>query len=98
MLTAGQYRVLDYETLTGNYSDLAVALRFALRVFGAATGLKICMAISAFGNVLAVTYTASKGGSTLWKSHVVADRLQSSSQSLSSGSYRSGGIFKPTNN
>ncbi|KAF1925388.1 uncharacterized protein M421DRAFT_423716 [Didymella exigua CBS 183.55] len=60
LVTVAIYRVLSYEDLTGPHSDLAVALKFAPKVFGGATGLKICMAISAFGNVLAVTYTASK--------------------------------------
>lgn len=60
-LTFYQYRVLGYATLTGPNSDLAVALEFAPKVFGASTAFKICMAMSAFGNVLAVTYTAAKG-------------------------------------
>ncbi|KAF2624273.1 amino acid transporter [Macroventuria anomochaeta] len=60
LVTVAIYRVLGYEDLTGPHSDLAVALKFAPKVFGGATGLKVCMAISAFGNVLAVTYTASK--------------------------------------
>lgn len=55
--------MLDYDTLTGLHSDIAVALSFAPKVFGAGTAFKVCMAISAFGNVLAVTYTASKGES-----------------------------------
>ncbi|KAJ4330121.1 hypothetical protein N0V87_010285 [Didymella glomerata] len=42
------------------YSDLAVATKFAPKVFGAPMGLKVCMALSAFGNIIAVTYTASK--------------------------------------
>jgi hypothetical protein len=61
VLTKRQYRVLGYDDLTGRHSDLAVALKFAPKVFGAATGLKICMALSALGNIVAVTYTASKG-------------------------------------
>ncbi|CAO2656259.1 Nn.00g050620.m01.CDS01 [Neocucurbitaria sp. VM-36] len=60
LVTVALYRVLDYELLTGPNSDLAAALQFAPRVFGASTAFKICMAISALGNVLAVTYTASK--------------------------------------
>ncbi|KAF2129907.1 hypothetical protein P153DRAFT_315302 [Dothidotthia symphoricarpi CBS 119687] len=60
MVNVALYRVLDYETLTGPNSDLAVALQFAPRVFGASTAFKICMSISAFGNVLAVTYTSAK--------------------------------------
>jgi hypothetical protein len=62
-LTVMQYRVLSYEDLTNSHSDLAVALKFAPKVFKATTGLKICMAISAFGNIVAVTYTAAKGKS-----------------------------------
>jgi hypothetical protein len=61
LLTDDQYRVLGYDELTGPHSDIAVALKFAPEVFASANGLKVCMAISAFGNVLAVTYTASKG-------------------------------------
>lgn len=61
VLTDDQYRVLGYNDLTGPHSDLAVVLKFAPRVFGGSIGLKICMAISALGNILAVTYTASKG-------------------------------------
>lgn len=61
LLTENQYRVLDYKDLTGPHADLAVVLKFAPRVFGGSIGLKVCMAISAFGNILAVTYTASKG-------------------------------------
>ncbi|KAL6707409.1 hypothetical protein ACN47E_004188 [Coniothyrium glycines] len=60
LVTLALYNVLDYDTLTGPNSDLTAALKFGPRVFGNATALKICMAISAFGNVLAVTYTASK--------------------------------------
>lgn len=60
LVTVALYRVLDYDTLTGPNSDLAVALKFAPKVFGASTAFKICMALSAFGNVIAVTYTASK--------------------------------------
>jgi amino acid transporter len=60
LVTVALYRVLDYDTLTGPNSDLAAAIHFAPRVFGVSTAFKICMAISAFGNVLAVTYTASK--------------------------------------
>jgi hypothetical protein len=41
-------------------SDLAAAIHFAPRAFVASTAFKICMAMSAFGTVLAVTYTASK--------------------------------------
>jgi hypothetical protein len=61
LLTDDQYRVLGYDELTGPHADIAVALKFAPKVFASATGLKVCMAISAFGNVLAVTYTSSKG-------------------------------------
>jgi amino acid transporter len=60
LVTVALYRVLDYDTLTGPNSDLAAAIHFAPRVFGASTAFKICMAMSAFGNILAVTYTASK--------------------------------------
>ncbi|KAF2730347.1 hypothetical protein EJ04DRAFT_567848 [Polyplosphaeria fusca] len=64
-VTVAYYRVLDYATITGNYSDLGVALHFAPKVFKSALALKICIAISALGNVLAVTYTSAKVKQTI---------------------------------
>ncbi|KAH6619040.1 hypothetical protein C7974DRAFT_379152 [Boeremia exigua] len=60
LVTLAIYRVLGYEDLTGPHSDLAVALILAPRIFGSATGIKICTAISALGKVLAGAYTATK--------------------------------------
>ncbi|OAL51370.1 hypothetical protein IQ07DRAFT_643463 [Pyrenochaeta sp. DS3sAY3a] len=60
LVTVTLYHVLPFEKLTGPNSDLVASLQFAPLVFGASTAFKICIALSAFGNVLAVTYTASK--------------------------------------
>ncbi|KAF1839684.1 hypothetical protein BDW02DRAFT_463319, partial [Decorospora gaudefroyi] len=60
LVTVASYNVLDYDTLTGPNNDLVTATRFAPRVFGALGGFEICIAMSAFGNIVAVTYTASK--------------------------------------
>lgn len=65
LVAVAYYRVLDYATITGTQSDLGVALYFAPKVFGSALGLKICLAIAAFGNVLAVTYTSAKVKQTI---------------------------------
>ncbi|KAF2111931.1 amino acid permease-domain-containing protein [Lophiotrema nucula] len=65
LVAVAYYKVLDYATITGTQSDLGVALYFAPKVFGSALGLKICLAIAAFGNVLAVTYTSAKVKQTI---------------------------------
>ncbi|ORY06761.1 amino acid permease-domain-containing protein [Clohesyomyces aquaticus] len=60
LVTLAYYTVLDYDTITDNHSDLGLVLHFAPKVFGNTRALKICIALSAFGNILAVTYTSSK--------------------------------------
>ncbi|KAF2191180.1 hypothetical protein K469DRAFT_696908 [Zopfia rhizophila CBS 207.26] len=55
------YMVLDYDTILTDKSDLGVALYFAPKVFfGNSLPLKVCITISALGNVLVVAYTFSK--------------------------------------
>ncbi|KAF2474440.1 uncharacterized protein BDR25DRAFT_122014 [Lindgomyces ingoldianus] len=65
LVSLAYYKVLDYKTITGGQSDLGAALYFAPKVFGSSFGMKICLAISAFGNVVAITYTASKVKQTI---------------------------------
>ncbi|KAF2184651.1 hypothetical protein K469DRAFT_688646 [Zopfia rhizophila CBS 207.26] len=60
-LFPSEYMVLDSDTITDKHPDLGMVLYFAPKVFGSSLGMKVCLAISAFGNVLAVTYTVSKG-------------------------------------
>ncbi|KAF2795499.1 hypothetical protein K505DRAFT_336004 [Melanomma pulvis-pyrius CBS 109.77] len=60
LVTIAYYLVLDYDSITDKRSDLGMALYFAPKVFGSSLGMRVCLAISAFGNVLAVTYTSTK--------------------------------------
>jgi hypothetical protein len=59
----------SFEELAGQ--DLGVVSNFAPKVFGrqGVEGIKICVALSAFGNLIAVVYTASKG------SHIGAEMM-----------------------
>jgi hypothetical protein len=53
--------VLDFDSITDKHSDLGMAIHFAPKVFGSSMGMRVCIALSAFGNVLAVTYTSTRG-------------------------------------
>ncbi|KAH7350518.1 amino acid permease-domain-containing protein [Rhexocercosporidium sp. MPI-PUGE-AT-0058] len=54
------YLACDYETITSHESDLGVAILFAPRAFGSSLGLKVCISLSALGNLIAVIFTSSK--------------------------------------
>ena len=60
LATLGYYLACDYVTITSQNSDLGMAEYFAPQAFGATTGFKICIALSAVGNLVAVVYTNSK--------------------------------------
>jgi amino acid transporter len=60
LVTLAYYMVLDYDSITDKHSDLGMAIHFAPKVFGSSLGMRVCLAISAFGNILAVTYTSAK--------------------------------------
>ncbi|KAE9379783.1 hypothetical protein N431DRAFT_527234 [Stipitochalara longipes BDJ] len=60
LVTLAYYLACDYETITDTQSDLGVAILFAPRAFGSSFGLKVCISLSALGNLIAVTFTSSK--------------------------------------
>ncbi|KAL6252611.1 hypothetical protein RBB50_000330 [Rhinocladiella similis] len=60
LVTVAYFVACDYETITDSDTDLGIAILFAPRAFGSSMGLKVCIALSAFGNLLAVTFTSSK--------------------------------------
>lgn len=60
LVTVGYYLACDYATIIGQNSDLGVAISFAPKAFGNSRGIKIAIALSAAGNLIAVVFTASK--------------------------------------
>lgn len=60
LLNVGYFLACQSEVITGPQNDIGLAVAFAHQVFGETLGLKICIAISAVGNLLAVAYTSSK--------------------------------------
>lgn len=60
LVTVGYFLACDFQTITNKTSDLGMAEYFAPKVFGHSTGLKVCFALSAFGNIVAVSFTNSK--------------------------------------
>lgn len=56
-----KYMVFDFNSITDNHSDLGMAIHFAPKVFGSSMGMRVRIVLSAFENVLAVTYTSTRG-------------------------------------
>lgn len=61
MVAAAYYAACEYGSITSLETDLGMAVIFAPKAFGQALGLKVCISLSAVGNLVAVTYTSSKG-------------------------------------
>ena len=57
----GYFFACNFATITSPNSDLGMAQYFASQVFGGHTiGFKVCVALSATGNLIAVVFTSSK--------------------------------------
>jgi amino acid transporter len=60
LATVGYYLACPSSQITAGLSDLGMAQYFASRAFYHTTGTKICIALSAVGNLVAVIFTSSK--------------------------------------
>jgi amino acid transporter len=60
LITVSYFLACSSEDIAKNQSDLGMASIFAERVFGHTMGVKVCIALSAAGNLIAVVYTSSK--------------------------------------
>jgi amino acid transporter len=61
LATVGYYEACSFDTITSQNSDLGMGQYFATQAFGGhTTGFKICIALSAAGNLVAVIFTSSK--------------------------------------
>jgi amino acid transporter len=60
LATVGYYLACPSSQITAGLSDLGMAQYFASRAFRHTTGTKICIALSAVGNLVAVIFTSSK--------------------------------------
>lgn len=61
MVAAAYYAACDYASIVSLETDLGMAVIFAPIAFGQGLGLKVSIALSAVGNLVAVIYTSSKG-------------------------------------
>ncbi|OCL12989.1 amino acid transporter [Glonium stellatum] len=60
LVTTGYYLACNYTTITNTQTDIGMAVNFGPRAFGSSFGLKICIALSALGNLISVAFTSSK--------------------------------------
>lgn len=72
LATVGYYLACPFDQITSRNSDLGMAQYFATRAFGGhATGFKICVALSAVGNLVAVIFTSSKVKQTIARQRII---------------------------
>jgi amino acid transporter len=61
LATVGYYMACSFDTIVSSNSDLGMGQYFATQALGGHTvGLKVCIALSAAGNLVAVIFTSSK--------------------------------------
>jgi amino acid transporter len=72
LATVGYYLACPFDQITSNNSDLGMAQYFASRAFGGhTTGFKICIALSAVGNLVAVIFTNSKVKQSIARQRII---------------------------
>jgi amino acid transporter len=71
LATVGYYLACPSVLITARNSDLGMAQYFASRAFGHVTGFKICVALSAVGNLVAVIFTSAKVKQSIARQRII---------------------------
>jgi amino acid transporter len=72
LATVGYYLACPFDQIISSDSDLGMAQYFASRAFGGhTTAFKICIALSAVGNLVAVVFTSSKVKQSIARQRII---------------------------